>query len=476
VDVEAQAGEPAVIDSGSGHTWIERTFGSRAFFNLWISQVGSSLGDWIGIMATISIAGRVAGEVGTALTIMARVLPGLLLAPVGGVLADRWDRKRTMVVIDFARAFVFLPLLYFDNLYGLILIPLLMEILAMLWAPAKEASVPHLVPRDRLEMANSLSLAAMFGVIPIAALIFAVLAGVSDWLARFSLFADVTGESLAIVFDSLTYVASAMVISRLAIPRGNGKQASRTETSHKGIPWGDAWRDIKEGIRFVAQTPAIRGVMLGMSIGLLGGASIVSLGERITSDVLGAGPSGYGLLNFGVGLGAAFGVASVRVVSRFIPQNMLFAGGVAISGIAIILASLTSSLAIAVVWIAGLGFFAAPAYVTGLTILHARATDDIRGRTFAALNTVVRLSVFGSLVLFPALAGGLDVLSRRVLGADRTFSIGSLSMFFPGSRLALLAGGIIAVLGGLMAAKAARAESPEERRRIDTVEPQTWNR
>jgi hypothetical protein len=49
-------------------------------------------------------------------------------------------------------------------------------------------------------------------------------------------------------------------------------------------------------------------------------------------------------------------------------------------------------------------------------------------------------------------------------------------MFFPGSRLALLAGGIIAVLGGLMAAKAARAESPEERRRIDTVEPQTWNR
>ncbi|MCB0974250.1 MAG: MFS transporter [Actinobacteria bacterium] len=458
---------------GSSQGWIERTFGSRAFFNLWISQVGSSLGDWIGIMATISIAGRVAGEVGTALTIMARVLPGLLLAPVGGVLADRWDRKRTMVVIDFSRALVFLPLLYFDNLFGLILIPLLMEILAMLWAPAKEASVPHLVPRERLEMANSLSLAAMFGVIPVAALIFAILASISDWLAQFSLFADVTGESLAIVFDSLTYVASAMVISRLAIPRGRERHR---ESDAKGIPWGDAWRDIKEGIRFVAQQPAIRGVMLGMSIGLLGGASIVSLGERITSDVLGAGPSGYGLLNFGVGLGAAFGVASVRVVSRFVPQNMLFAGGVAISGIAIILASLTSSLAVAVVWIGALGFFAAPAYVTGLTILHARATDDIRGRTFAALNTVVRLSVFGSLVLFPALAGGLDVLSRRVLGADRTFNIGSMSMFFPGSRLALLTGGIIAALGGLLAARAARTESPEERRRIDTVEPQTWNR
>ena len=79
-----------------------RVFGTRSFFKLWIAQVVSSLGDWIGIIAILAIAARVSGGSGAAvsLVMVARVVPGFFLATVGGVIVDRFDRRRVMVLVS----------------------------------------------------------------------------------------------------------------------------------------------------------------------------------------------------------------------------------------------------------------------------------------------------------------------------------------------------------------------------------------
>ena len=59
------------------------------------------------------------------------------------------------------------------RLWGLVLASLVLEVFTLLWSPAKDATVPNLVPPDHLTTANSLSLAAAYGTFPFAALLFA---------------------------------------------------------------------------------------------------------------------------------------------------------------------------------------------------------------------------------------------------------------------------------------------------------------
>src|SRR5688572_7061413 len=167
-------------------TTVVRLFGSHDFFRLWLAQVVSAIGDWIGFVAIVAIAGNLGGGAGSAgaisLVMSARMIPGFFLSPMAGVLVDRWDRKRVMMVADVSRGVVLAFVPFIDTIWGLVVASLLLEIGTLLWSPAKEASVPNLVPPGHLTTANSLSLAAAYGTFPIATLLFALLAKVAGWL------------------------------------------------------------------------------------------------------------------------------------------------------------------------------------------------------------------------------------------------------------------------------------------------------
>ena len=82
------------------------------------------------------------------------------------MIVDRFDRKRLMVTCDLGRAAVLVTLPFVDTVRGLVFASLVLECFTLLWTPAKEASVPHLVPPDHLTTANSLSLVAAYGTLP----------------------------------------------------------------------------------------------------------------------------------------------------------------------------------------------------------------------------------------------------------------------------------------------------------------------
>src|SRR2546421_5459434 len=137
---------------------FHRLFGSPEFFRLWLSQVVSSLGDWIGLIAITALAARVGGSgagAAVGLVLSARLIPGFFLGTVAGVIIDRWDRRRLMVTCDIGRAVVIAYLPFVTRVWGLFLASLIIEVMTICWSSAKEASVPNLVRKDFLPTANS---------------------------------------------------------------------------------------------------------------------------------------------------------------------------------------------------------------------------------------------------------------------------------------------------------------------------------
>ena len=439
---------PSQPASGNLPPSPRRVFGSSAYFRLWMAQVVSSLGDWIGLVAVVALAARVSdnSEAAVGLVMAARMLPGFFLAPVGGVLVDRWDRRRTMVACDLGRAAIVATLPLVDSLLGLFLASFLLEILTLLWSPAKDATVPNLVPPHKLAAANSLSMAAAYGTFPVGSAVFASMAGLASWLGGFEALEGlkVNQESLALWADALTFFGSAMLIMTLDLP-------SRVREAGKRIDWGQTGRELVEGLRFLRRTEAVRSVMLGIGVGLMGCGSVVPLAPIYVKQVLDGGSAGFGLLMTGLGTGAAIGVLALSVAARRLPTEPVFVAALFGSGISLILVTSVSSLTVAVVLAGVFGLFAGTGYVSGFTIIQERVDDALRGRMFATLYTIIRFCLLMSLAVSPWMASLLDSLSKALFD-DRVIDVG-FSLFVPGVRLTFWLGGLMTVLAALVVSR-----------------------
>jgi len=434
-----------------------RVFRVPGFLPLFGAQFISSLGDWTGLFAIIAIAGRVSNSAtAVGFVMIARMLPGFLFAPVGGALIDRWNRKAVMVTCDIGRAGLLAVLPFWENIWGLVILSFAIEMLTLLWGPAKDASVPNIVKEpEHLAVANSLGLVASFGTFPLGAVMFAALAAIAHWLGGFSSLTSLGSnrESLAIWVDGFSFILSALLISRLRLP-----ETERSTRPH--VPAAQTWRDIKDGLRFIRSNPLVRGVMIGLAGGLVGGGAIVPLGPKVSLDVLNGGASAFGLLMTALGMGAAIGVVTLLWLQRRLPRQAVFTTSVVATGISIIAVASMSSLGPAFLLVAVLGAGAGCAYVTGFTMLQESVSDDMRGRTFAPLYTIVRVCLLLSLTVAPFVAGGLNALSDHFVNGRA--HIGSFHFALPGVRLALWLGGGVTVLSGLAAQRRMRRPPPAE--------------
>jgi dTMP kinase len=459
--IPSDSSEPPIPDA----PW--RVFGSKTFFRLWTAQVISSLGDWIGLIAVLAIANRVSNNSGAAVSLVmtTRVLPGFLLGTVGGVIIDRFDRRKVMVLCDIGRAGLLVALLFVDNLGGLLLISLGLEILTLLWGPAQAATVPNIVDEEHLSSANSLSLAASFGTFPIASIIFSLLAGVATVIGDFGIISSfkVDQEALALVFDALSFLVSAAIVYRLAIPR-----PERRGTGTKRIDWTETFREIKEGLQFVGQHALVRGVMLGLGFGLIGAGAMIPLGPSFAQEVLDGGPAAFGVLMTALGFGAAFGVVTLLWLQGRLPRVTVFCFAIVGTGAFLVLAASFSALAPAALMVGGVGACAGTSYVTGFTVLQETVSDELRGRIFAALYTVVRLCLLIALTISPLWADFWDWVTRELFGSDQVAGIGPYSYALPGVRIALWGGGLITFVAGLFAWRSIRRA---ERAAGETGEP-----
>ena len=454
--------------------WHVRLFGSHEFFRLWVVQVISATGDWLGFSAIILLAADIGGSQGAgagagaiSLVMAARIVPGFFFGPLAGVLVDRWDRKRVMITCDLGRAAVVVCLPWVHNLVGLVAASLVLEVLTLLWSPAKEASVPNLVPPEHLTTANSLSLAAAYGTFPFASLLFALLAGVSAWLGSLGAlhFLSLNQMALAFYVDAATFVLAALLVRtlsigrrRVAAPDGPADRAPDGAGSQHAAPADrqvlrarvrQAVDELKEGWHYIFINHTVRAVNLGLATGLIGGGMLIPLGAVFSTEVLGAGAAGYGLFTTALGFGVAIGAVGVSALQKRLPQAQVFTGALLLAGVFLFAAACSSSLGAATLFVGLMGVTVGPVYVMGFVLLQQEVDDELRGRVFSSLNTLVRLCVLVSMVAGPLLSAVLGGLSERWLGGSIT--VGGISVAVPGVRLTLWLAALIIMAAGLLA-------------------------
>ncbi len=452
---DGDATEPMARVDGTqpGEPSGPKLLGSSSFFRLWLAQVVSSMGDWIGLFAILTLTARVgkgSPEAAIALVMSARMIPGFFLASVGGVLVDRWDRRKVMVGCDIGRGLVLATLPLVTSVWHLFLASLVLEVLTLLWSPAKEASVPNLVKADKLASANSFSLAAAYGTFPIASALFASLTKVSEILSRHAGPLDnLNQESLAIYFDVCTFFLSAFLIWSLTLPRNRPAERAPIDLTR-------TFTEIKEGWTFIGTQPTVRSVMVGLGTGLIGGGMIAPLGPIYANQVLDAGAAGFGLLLTALGMGLAVGVVGVSTFQKRVSHSRTFPWVVVGAGASMLVAVSMGSLGLTMAFIAIMGVCAGAVYVLGFTILQESVEDELRGRTFATLYTLSRLCMLISLSLAPLVSRVLDDVSNALV--DGELSLGSADFSVPGVRLTLWIGAAIILSAGWMALRAAKAK------------------
>lgn len=399
----------------------------HAFSKLLAAQGVSSLGDWVGFVAVAALVKRLGGDIGAyavAGVMVARMLPAILFGPIAGALVDRVDRKRIMILADLARAGLYATMPFLGKLWLIFLVSFVIECFSLLWTPARDASLPNLVPRRQLANANSLGLVITYGTLPLGGLVFAFLAGGSGLVPALR---D-TPEALPLLLDGGTFLFSASMVSRIRFPKQPPRAHGRLELARVG-------RDILEGIRFLREDSLASAMTLGIVVAFSAVGAVLALGPIFATDTLGAGNTGWGILvtSFGVGMGVGMALSNKAV--DLIERERVFVWSlVSAAGTLWVLAAMPS-IELATVMTVVLGVFCGSAWVSGYTLLQENVEDRFRGRTFGALTVLARLGLFLSLALFPVLAG--------IVGPREVF-LGDQRVDLSGTRVALwVAGGMV---------------------------------
>ena len=425
---------------------LHRMFGSKEYFRLWQAQFVTSLGDWLGLITLAITAQRVGSETGLALVIGARVIPGLFLGQIAGVLTDRWNRYRVMTFCDFGRAAMFALLPFVDTVWQLVLASLIIEAMTLLWIPSKEALLPSLIPKEHIAAANSLSLGATYGTFPIATAVMLGLTALATRLETAPVFSSlrIDQESLGFYANTLTFICSGVLVISLAKMMHGSVAASRESRERKKADFAASFREFTDGWRFIVVTPLVRAVNFGLATALLGAGLLIPLGVVFNEEVLGGGPTGYSVLATGLGSGVAVGVVLVSIFGRRITSSLdqLEAFMLALAGASVgLIAAATFSIWFGVIIsISFLGLCGGVVYVLGFTLLHTTVEDDLRGRVFSGLYSLIRICLAVSLVAGPLLSALLSSL------APSEVSLFGASLALPGVRLTLWLGGLI--IGG----------------------------
>src|SRR2546429_150657 len=117
---------------------VRALFRVQGFRRLFAGQAVSGLGDWVATLAFIALAfGITRNQTAVAVVLVLRLVPPIFAAPVGGLLADRLDRRLLMVTCDLSRA-VLIVLVPFLGIAGLYAIAFVHECISLAFLPARD--------------------------------------------------------------------------------------------------------------------------------------------------------------------------------------------------------------------------------------------------------------------------------------------------------------------------------------------------
>lgn len=362
-------------------------------------QTLSAFGDWALLIVLAVWMKSLTGSSAAAGMTFFVFAAGALAAPLGGLLADRVRRRPLMIASDCALgAGVLLLLLVHDrgDAWLIYLVALLYGLGGTVFYPARSALLRLMLPEELLADANGALSASREGLRVIAP------------LAGAGLYAAFGGGVVA-VLDSVTFAASALLLSRMRVP-----EARPQPSEHRFL------REVSAGMRHVWRTLPLRRVVTGLTVALL----VIGFAETLIFSVishLGRSPSFFGVLSTIQGAGSiAGGVTAAALVRRVGEVRVVGLGlaAFAVADLCLIVPSLP------VVLVAGplAGIGVAWAIVGFSTALQTRTPLAIQGRVSAAADLSLSLAQTTSIATGAALSTVVDYRILFVMMAAVVFA------------------------------------------------------
>lgn len=368
---------------------------------LWFGQIISDFGDSMTNLALLLLVNHLTGST-AALATMAIVLalPSLTFGLVSGVIIDRVDRRKIMILSDLLRAIFVAGFLLVDSaekIWILYVIAFMQASIATFFTPARSALIPNIVPKEGLMSANSLSQTSriVFGLIG---------TGVGGFLIGYF---DQYWE--VFVIDAVTFLVSLILISRIRYQHVPG-------TDKTSISLSTIFGELTEGVRTTFSNRILSGTILAFAVTMLGLGAVNILLVPLLVDDLQVSETWFAAIEFSqTGAMVLAGALMTVLAARLKPTRILSLALIGLGG-AVALMSLPTSVwhVMAILFLAGLTI--TPVQAAGSTIIQTTVPDEMRGRTGSANNALITIAQLVSMAAAGLLADSFGARNVFILG------------------------------------------------------------
>ena len=384
---------------------------NKGFLTLMVAQAISNIGDWLSIVAIITLVGLKwnASPIEVSFIILCLALPMALLGPVAGTIADRFSRKQLMVLSDIVRAGLFVLLALANTLWMVYICLFTIGLFSAVFNPAKNGKLKELVPNEEIKSAMSIT-----AMIDSATKIFGpILSGI---------LVSAAGTTPVFYINSVSFIISAILIfllPKVAQQIKEGKVKDKAKSSYK--------TEFMEGVTFIKSTTQILVGMLFLGFSLL----ILQLSDSqiivLIRELKHASPGLFGYLVTGSGVGMFFSSLLLAKKTNYGAYNLMLIGVCGIGfGFGMMALFTHYNLDFSIVWAPLLGLFAGFAadlvFVPFQASVQVDTPVELTGRVFGVIGSVTTTAT----IIGPLLGGWLST----VIGVIPTFILSASLLVF----------------------------------------------
>jgi MFS family permease len=387
-------------------------FRNRPFLILWLSQVATQVGGNMVLYGlTVLVFTASGSNSAVSILLISFLAPAVIFGAVAGVYVDRFDRRLVLVATSLVRAVLFLLLAFVGTNVGVILLlNLMVSIATTFFAPAELSVIPRVVPRSQLTAANgifTLTLNAAFAI---------------GYTLLGPLVVSIAGPTILIGVVAVLYLVSAVLCWTLAPAPPLPLPAGHATLHDAGVAVSSVFGQFREGILYVRANPTVSWALtyLGVAASIVG--VLGALGPGFAVHVLDLTSKDFVVVVLPLGFGVVAGVLLVNAIRSMIPRRRVIESGLVTLGVCLVLITIAnpisqllqrvsaaqpvvdaSALVSVLAVVVTIAFIAGIAYATiaipAQTELQEVIPEDVRGRVFGILNTLVSIASFLPIII-----------------------------------------------------------------------------
>lgn len=402
----------------------------RSYRIFWFAALGSYLGTWFEFVGTQWLVAQLTKSTLWASALgAAQLLPTLFLGLLGGVVADRVNRRTLLITTQvlmmlIAVAFALVVLLDVANTTVLLLLTLAQGVVIAFNNPAWQVMIPRLVPREDLTKAITLQ-----------GISFNAARAVGPALAGVIMASSNAGVLFAI--NAVSFVG--VLLATFASPDAPAPLPMKGLFDLKTL-----WKDTRDSVLMVAHDKGLRAATLASMIFAMFATPVLRFLPLFVSEVYGLQEATFGIMTGIMGAGAVFGGFAMRLVPAWYPKHHFIPLSVMLGGVWIFLFSLEAN-----VWLAGVcmffvGIFWMWAFNSSMAAMQMLVHDSVRGRVLAVCNTsamgLMPVGSFAASIAGAALAGSVLHLAPSYWdsGLETQLGIAFVSLILIGAGVVML--------------------------------------